>query len=712
MTRPFGLPRFKHLSLSLVAITSLATSAAAQGRGSLPDSAGRTTTRLEPVVVTAERTNTLVSVATAAVTRLSAERLRQLPVRTVADALGYVPGIVVLQGDGLGTAPRVVVRGFYGGGETEYLTVLVDGVPTTEMASGLVNWDLIPLQMVESIEVLRGGASSLYGDAALGGVVNLITRQNRSYAQWRLSGGEFGQSQASGALGGKLGDRQASISGNLGRSSGYRDHERRDAGTLGGSLSLAQSPTHTLTLTMLNHWRGFEEPGPITDSLLAASPRAIAPFYRFDKTDERTHRVALDGATLAGDRQRVKGYLAAEFGSTDAVRTLAVAPQFSDTKARLTRSTRAVGSLQTERSDVLLGWASRLVVGTDFSAGRLTSEYRALLSGNASKYATAAPTPGAVVVSGNGYRTAAASFASWEIAPIEPLRLSLGGRYDWMSDRFDPQSPSKGQSTRTTHRAFSPRVGANLRYLNSARQNGSLYVTAGRSFKAPTMDQLFDQRPVPLPFPPYSITTSNNALEAQYGNSVEAGMYHRVDLVPQFLDARLSASAYQTDMRNELDFDLKSFRYVNIGRSRHRGVEAGLTLAGPAGSSAFVNYARQDATSRYGDSEGRFLKAIPRNALVTGAARTSAAGLSAALTATTVGETFLDDANTRTLQGHTQIDARASYPIRDVRLSLDVRNVFDRRYSSTGYPDPAGGPLTYYYPAAGRVLMFGVESNW
>src|SRR5215813_9496070 len=92
------------------------------------------TTRLDPVVVTAARVDAALTTSAAAVTRLSGESLRRLPVRTIADALQFVPGMVVLQGDGLGMAPRLVVRGFYGGGETDYATVVIDGVPATELA--------------------------------------------------------------------------------------------------------------------------------------------------------------------------------------------------------------------------------------------------------------------------------------------------------------------------------------------------------------------------------------------------------------------------------------------------------------------------------------------------------------------------------------------------------------------------------------------------
>jgi len=239
-----------------------------------------------------------------------------------------------------------------------------------------------------------------------------------------------------------------------------------------------------------------------------------------------------------------------------------------------------------------------------------------------------------------------------------------------------------------------------------------LYVTAGQSFKAPTMDQLFDQRRTPVPFPPFAISTSNSALEAQYGKSIEAGAYHQVSFIPERIDARLSVSAYQTDMRNELDFDLQKFRYVNLGKSRHRGIETGLTLDGPSSLTAFANVTLQKITSRAPEDSGHLLKAIPQRVLSGGVGRSTSHGLAASLQVTNVGNSFLDDANKLTLAGHTQVDVRASYPVGLARFSVDVRNLFGKQFNSTGFPDPAGSPLIYYYPAAGRVLSIGLESGW
>src|SRR5512140_722012 len=122
-----------------------ASRATAQGTDSTTRRDTASAHRLDPVVVTAGRASAPLATSAAAVTRLSAADLRRLPVSTVAGALELVPGMVVLHSDALGEAPRLAIRGFYGGGETEYVTVLVDGVPLTGLATGNVNWDLVPL---------------------------------------------------------------------------------------------------------------------------------------------------------------------------------------------------------------------------------------------------------------------------------------------------------------------------------------------------------------------------------------------------------------------------------------------------------------------------------------------------------------------------------------------------------------------------------------
>lgn len=673
---------------------------------------------LDAVVVTAERSATPLAASMAATSVLQGDELRRLPVRNLADALQQTPGFTFLDFDGSGRDPQPVVRGFYGGGEAEYLVVLLDGQPFGELSSGLVNWDLVPLAAVQRIEIVRGGASSLYGDAAMGGVVNVITRSGEArQSSWRLAADELGSLEGGGAFSTEVDGRVLSLFGDVQRTDGYRDHAQRWNATAGGSLGLVAGPRRSVAVSVLAHRRVYEEPGPLATAALDESRVQSTPFYRFDETDERLYRLALKGdAELAGSA-RLSGYLAAEHQAQDGVRTLALSPEFADSKDRRASADRLLGSVQVELSGSSLPWQPRLLAGTDLSVGSAETGYYEYLSGDEGAYRGTAPEAGEAVARGDVSRSAAAAFVRAEARPASALTLTLGGRLDWLRDTFEPRGPSAGERKTTRHVAFSPKAGINLRYIEKGLHVGHLYANIGRSFKAPTLEQLFDPRPIPVPFPPFAISTSSAQLDPQYGTSVELGLYHRAELLPDRLGLELTMAGYQMDMEDEIDFDIQQFKYVNIGKSRHRGLEAGLKLHGPGSTTVFANYTLQDVVSRQGAFAGKNLKAIPRHVLSGGVSAAHGSGLAGSLLATSAQGIWLDDANTLELPGYTRVDARLSYPILSagrmgpLRLSLNVINLFDRAYSTTGFPDPAGTGVVYYYPAAGRVFEVGLRAG-
>ena len=112
-------------------------------------------------------------------------------------------------------------------------------------------------------------------------------------------------------------------------------------------------------------------------------------------------------------------------------------------------------------------------------------------------------------------------------------------------------------------RAWTPRVGATLQ-LNDARTL-ALFGQVARAFKTPTLDQLFDPRPYP-DFRGGTFTISNPRLVPQRATNVEAGILGGGPI-------RWSAIAYRANVDNEIDFDVRTFSYANIGESRHTGVE-------------------------------------------------------------------------------------------------------------------------------------------
>lgn len=662
---------------------------------------------LDAVVVTADRAPAPLATSTAAVSVIPGRTLRQLPVRSLGDALRMMPGFSVIDFEGGGEDPKLTVRGFYGAGEAEYVTVLVDGKPLNAPQTGVVDWDLVPLAAIQSVEVVRGGASSLYGDAAIGGVVNVITRMPPGSVRARATAGQDGALQYSSAASGSLFGAPAQGWMNLSRTDGFRDHAERNASALGLDVALVRRPGAALGLSAVSRRRAYDEPGPLSAAALGQSRTQISPLYRFDRTDEWLHRLSLDGSADAG-AARISGYVTGELRDADIRRTLTLAPDFGDTKRRALDTRRVLASAQVDAPGLPIPWDNRVTVGFDGSLGRMDSEYFTVITGTAEDYA--GPMPGASIKdeAGDATRTAAAGFIRYELRPYERVRLSLGGRMDWLRDAFTPRTPTIGERTEAEHTAFSPRVGVNVQWLRAAGQEGWVFANAGRSFKAATPDQLFDRRTLPVPFEPYKITISNPELRPQYGVSYEAGVYHLAALSPS-LGASLSLAAYQVDMRDELDFDVQTFRYVNLGRSRHRGVETALNLAAAGGWGAFANYTLQSAQSRLGDNRGNELKAIPRHTVAGGVDAPLPWGAAAGVTVTDVRGAWVDDANTLRLPGWTRVDARVTVPVRGVRVWAEAFNVLDRAYSTTGYQDSADPSVVYYFPAAGRTLQVGMS---
>ena len=668
---------------------------------------------LGTVVVTAERTSTSLASSIAAVTRIPVADLALTPRATLADALRRAPGFAVINLDGLGFDPQVMVRGFYGGGEAEYVVVLIDGRPVNQLQTGLVAWDVLPpLASIEAVEIIRGSASPLYGDAAIGGVINVITRTRdvSPSVRWEASGGAYGTLRASVDAAPVPGTSTLAVGGGIDRTRGFRDHAGRTAGRVRASLAFANGPDARLGITARSHWRELDEPGALLESLMEEDRRSSDALFRFDHTSDQSHALTLDGRRRLGTRVQLGGSLGGEMRITDAVRTLALAPGFGDTKLREASNRRAAGSLQLDIADSPLPGTDWIVVGAEVNHGRLGSKYYQIAGGSRDDYASASGERGDIDAAGDSRRTIGSLHGQYNLQPADGLRLAFGARFDAVRDHFTPDGPGDAERADGSHTAFSPRFGLNLRYLSRERSTGNAYLTISSSFKAPTLDQLYDLRTIPIPFPPFAIRTSNPDLEPQRGTSLEVGLYHSADLFSS-VRANATISVYEMAMKDELDFSVDEFRYLNIGRSRHRGIEAGATVAG-ARASTFANYALQAVTSRSGENAGNRLKAIPRHTITGGVSLQPWRMLETSLTVARVRGVFLDDANTVELPDFTRLDARLAYGLRAVSIFIDVRNVLNARYSSTGFLDPAGSGEPYFHPAAGRVIELGMRGGW
>ena len=135
--------------------------------------------QLPPVTVTAGRGSDLekLDVSTTVIPR---EQIQAMPQTSLDQIVNHIPGIwapTIPTGQLHPTAQPFNIRGF-GSSTTINTLVMVDGVPINDPFFRTIDWSQVPKASIERVEVIRGGgATSLWGNMAMGGVVNIITRQ-------------------------------------------------------------------------------------------------------------------------------------------------------------------------------------------------------------------------------------------------------------------------------------------------------------------------------------------------------------------------------------------------------------------------------------------------------------------------------------------------------------------------------------------------------
>lgn len=150
---------------------------------------------LDTITVTATGIPTEVQNFGGSVTVLTEADIQRLQQPTVADLLRTVPGVDVTRSGGVGKSTSVFIRG----AESDHTLVLIDGVEVNDPADPAGRFDFSTLQVsnIERIEILRGPQSILYGSNAIGGVIQIFTKQGsgKPAVYGGASGGSFGTYQ-------------------------------------------------------------------------------------------------------------------------------------------------------------------------------------------------------------------------------------------------------------------------------------------------------------------------------------------------------------------------------------------------------------------------------------------------------------------------------------------------------------------------------------
>lgn len=646
------------------------------------------THQLDATVVIAHRIPLDLRASTAAVSVITRADLDRTQAHTLPDALRYIPGFRFTSLDGGGALPVASARGFFGGGENEYVLLLVDGIPVNTTRTTLVEWRSIPAAAIERIEVFRGSGSVLYGDAAIGGVINVITRApTTNTSSSELGMGERQARDATIQLTRKLGETWgvggtvATIEGRTSRAHSFSRH-------FGVSSAVEKTlpAQRTRFAVQYDHVRN-EDPGPLDAEAFSASPTGA---NRLFEADERTRDAVeltgiFDRPLTASRMLRVAARVhAARQGRT---RTLLLTPSFGDTQFHHETDQGVWIRVQSDR--VRGTW--KVVTGVEGSHASYESAYRgASTAENLS--------------SSSGNRLALALYQEWRIELATRLRLTFGSRYD----RVMPHATVNDREEDATFGALSGRAGINYAYREGDGA-GNLYLVGSTSFKTPTLDQLYDSRRTPVGDDVF-ITISNPSLEPQQGMEIEAGLYQRIPLARSSLE--VSLSAYLRDLEDEIDFDLATFRYGNIKRSRHEALE--LLTVGHLWRDIELRNALTvgRAEFRTGPYQGKQLKNLPRFSSQTALSVPVRPTVMLTFAHRGTSRSWLDDENTAQVLGVHLFDAGLRLHGGELEISLRVENLADKRGAGFGFLlfDPGSMQnVPMLYPVGGRTVRVAIK---
>lgn len=254
------------------------------------------------------------------VVQLAAQDIDRRAVNTVDEAIDKAPGIQFLNG-------QINVRGSTGyvQGLNSRVLLLVDGVPMNQGDRGGINWDLLPVDQIERVDILKGAGSSLYGSAALGGVVNLTTRDvpDGVHARVRLTGGAYGDPpkevwrfrdetgfQGGGDISGSFGSATfgTRLAAGARHSDGYREQDDGDHWQLASKTRWQASPRTRVDVSGAWAVDHYDVPltwclqGQCDDRGQAFQPFKVPTAGLGSWTDSRKGYVAAQARTVASER--------------------------------------------------------------------------------------------------------------------------------------------------------------------------------------------------------------------------------------------------------------------------------------------------------------------------------------------------------------------------------------------------------------------------
>jgi outer membrane receptor protein involved in Fe transport len=482
------------------------------------------------------------------VTVIDRDEIERSGARSLPELLRRQPGIFVTNTTTNPAGTIVDARGFNnGGGNGSSLLVLVDGRRANEPDTGSADWALLPLDMIESVEIVRGPASALYGDSAVGGILHIRTRPVPGPPRAALRGlyGRYDTGGGSLRAAGTLGELTGGLFVDGLQTDGYRDRSAFDRQDVKASVEGTLFDRVVIGTAGGWHHDDREFPGALSfEQIATLGRRAASPASTESRGEVDTWN--WDGWVEASLAPEIElKLLPYYFHRDDFLRD--TSQDFGPFEIENDKQQGGI-DLQLRIDQPLLGLTNRIIFGAAYlhdaidrssvGTGLFPSDTRT-----------------------EGTRNVAGGFVQEELWLRKDLLLATGVRYDsgsydlHVTDRMNGVTESDAPDLH----AWSPKGSLTWRFHPIA----SAYASWARGFRLPDFDE---DLPI-LGFPPGSPPLLPD-LSPQRSGAFEVGA--KVDSEP----VQANLSLYWMRVHDEMLFDPLNFQNFNVDRVRHRGIEA------------------------------------------------------------------------------------------------------------------------------------------
>ena len=643
---------------------------------------------LDPIVVTATREAQPILSAPASISVLEKPDIQEARETTsLTEPLNQIPGVFAQDSGNYAQDTRIQIRGFgtraaFGVRE---IKVLVDGLPET-LPDGQTQLDGIDLDSMQRIEVLRGPASSLYGNAS-GGVIQFFTQDGpeRPEATVRLLGGSYSLGKYELKGGGTWGPAKLFMQGSYFQIGGYREQSASQTGVINGKLRYDFGPNTTATL-LLNGYDSPEaqDPGGLTTAQVHENRRQARKVNVDLDAGEEVQQVRLGGtASHRAGPHEFSGYAYALYRNFDSNLPVMTPGQGIVTFERVSPG----GGARYVYSAPVLGLEQQFALGFD-------AQYQ---EDDRSRYTNDHGMRGALGVSQTEQVTGVGPYFREAVFVTPNLELSGGLRYDLVHFAVDTNFPTTENGSENFN-ALSPGGGV----LYTASPWLSLFFNGSTAFQVPTTTEL--ENPDGAGF--------NPNLEPQKALSFEMGSRAETDLI------RGGLALYYVQIKDELiPFESTSGRtaFRNAGRSQRYGLEVNWDVFLPFNlrwsSAVTALHARfQDYVVDMKNFAGNHEPGIPPWQIYEEVMYRHSSGLFAAVEGFLVGGYFVNDGNSARSRGYEVVNLRAGYSTEiagfTVAPFLGLNNVTNSLHDGTVRLNALNG--SYYEPAPGFNVYGGI----